>query len=198
MDMYNSSGSMYGQPVSGNHSDRMEIAAMTLGNHFNRKLYLPVSGNSLRCISHHSGFSVARRTNALRSQSAGRSHSRNHRNCAYGCHLYFGVCIYTARVRKYRRYSQSLLRHDRYRLQPAAATIKDDMSHHGISGHCKHQIFDEAVCKYKPKCDPQIDISVAHTDCDFSFGQPLYRLGNHKPAAKNGRIYNDRMVIKGF
>ena len=31
MDMYNSSGSMYGQPVSGNHSDRMEIAAMTLG-----------------------------------------------------------------------------------------------------------------------------------------------------------------------
>ncbi len=31
MDMYNSSGNMYGQPVSGNHSDRMEIAAMTLG-----------------------------------------------------------------------------------------------------------------------------------------------------------------------
>ena len=29
MDMYNSSGNMYGQPVSGNHSDRMEIAAMT-------------------------------------------------------------------------------------------------------------------------------------------------------------------------
>ena len=23
MDMYNSSGNMYGQPVSGNHSDRM-------------------------------------------------------------------------------------------------------------------------------------------------------------------------------
>ena len=27
----NPSGNMYGQPVSGNHSDRMEIAAMTLG-----------------------------------------------------------------------------------------------------------------------------------------------------------------------
>lgn len=31
MNMYNPSGNMYGQPVSGNHSDRMEIAAMTLG-----------------------------------------------------------------------------------------------------------------------------------------------------------------------
>ena len=31
MNMDNPSGNMYGQPVSGNHSDRMEIAAMTLG-----------------------------------------------------------------------------------------------------------------------------------------------------------------------
>ena len=26
MNMYNPSGNMYGQPVSGNHSDRMEVA----------------------------------------------------------------------------------------------------------------------------------------------------------------------------
>lgn len=198
MDMYNSSGNMYGQPVSGNHSDRMEIAAMTLGI---------ISIVSCTCLY------LAIPCGALAIILASLSRGGQMRYGAKaqvglilgiigivlkGCHLYFGVCIYTARVRKYRRYSQSLLRHDRYRLQPAAATIKDDMSHHGISGHCKHQIFDEAVGKYEPKCDPQIDIPVAHTDCDFSFGQPLYRLGNHKPAAKNGRIYNDRMVIKGF